>query len=84
MRDVFLKVSSSFLVGGEIAKPGDVVNVPEAEAKDLLHRGKATLATADDEPNQAAKGAEQEPAEAEQSAPDVQANKPAAKSRKAK
>lgn len=45
MKNVFLKVSSAFLVGGEIAKAGEVVEVSEAEAKDLLHRGKATLAT---------------------------------------
>ncbi len=49
-KSVFLKVSSAFMVGGQIAKAGDIVEVSEGDAKDLLHRGKATLATAADSP----------------------------------
>ena len=41
---VVLKVTSAFLVGGQVAKAGELVEVTKAEAKDLLHRGKATLA----------------------------------------
>lgn len=58
-KSVFLKVSSAFLVGGQIAKTGEIVEVTEAEAKDLLQRGKATLATANDAPEQTADEAEQ-------------------------
>lgn len=46
---VFLKVSSAFLIGGQLAKAGDVVEVPMNAAKDLLARGKATVATQADE-----------------------------------
>ena len=65
-KSVFLKVSSAFLVGGEIAKTGEIVEVTESEAKDLLQRGKATLATASDAPEQAADDAEQTGDETEQ------------------
>lgn len=47
---VFLKVSSAFLVGGSLAKRGEVVEVTNAEAKDLLARGKAVVATEKDAP----------------------------------
>lgn len=47
---VFLKVSSAFLCGGSIAKKGEIVEVSNAEAKDLLARGKATVATDKDAP----------------------------------
>lgn len=46
-KTVFLKVSSAFLVDGQIAKVGEVVEVNKTEAKDLLHRGKAMLAVLD-------------------------------------
>ena len=42
-KTVTLKVTSAFLVGGQIAKVGDVVDVNETDAKSLLHRGKAVL-----------------------------------------
>jgi hypothetical protein len=47
---VYLKVSSAFLIGGEIARKGEIVEVSNNEAKDLLSRGKATLATSKDAP----------------------------------
>ena len=86
-KSVFLKVSSAFLVGGQIAKTGEIVEVTEAEAKDLLQRGKATLATANDAPEKTADEVEQESEEqqqtddeAEQAAADEQAEtKPAGK-----
>lgn len=43
-KSVALKVSSAILVGGKLVKAGELVEVTMAEAKDLLHRGKATLA----------------------------------------
>ncbi len=92
-KSVFLKVSSAFLVGGTIAKTGEIVEVSEGEAKDLLQRGKATLATAADAPaqpaddaeqtgqdaEQEADTAEQDTAEVEQTAAEEQAAKPAGK-----
>ncbi len=67
-KSVFLKVSSAFLVGGTIAKTGEIVEVSEGEAKDLLQRGKATLATADDAPQQPADESKQTDQDAEQEA----------------
>ena len=58
---VFLKVSSAFMAGGRIAKAGEIVEVSEGAAKDLLHRGKATLATSVDAP----KRTEPQPAQPE-------------------
>jgi hypothetical protein len=52
---VFLKVTSAFWIGGEIAKAGEVVEVSTSEAKDLLQRGKAVLANAEDAPKVAPK-----------------------------
>jgi hypothetical protein len=46
-KSVFLMVTSAFMVGGAIAKAGEIVEVSNAEAKDLLNRGKAKLATID-------------------------------------
>jgi hypothetical protein len=65
-KSVFLKVSSAFLVGGHIATVGEIVEVSEAEAKDLLQRGKASLATAHDAPEQTGDEAEQNADSAEQ------------------
>ena len=44
MEAVTLKVTSAFLVGGKVARTGELVEVTMTEAKDLLARGKATLA----------------------------------------
>ena len=46
---VFLVVITAFMLAGEVALPGEVVEVTTAEARDLLDRGKARVATADDE-----------------------------------
>lgn len=50
MKTIWLKVTSAIVVGGDIAKPGELVEVTQGEAKNLLHRGKAELATAEDLP----------------------------------
>lgn len=50
MKTIWLKVTSAIVVGGDIAKPGELVEVTQTEAKNLLHRGKAELATAEDLP----------------------------------
>jgi hypothetical protein len=56
-----LKMSSAVVIGGRIVKAGELVSVPDelalAEAKSLLHRGKAVLAVneaypADDVPDE--------------------------------
>ena len=43
METVLLKVTSAFFIGGKMARPGDVVEVPTSDARDLLNRGKARL-----------------------------------------
>lgn len=40
---ITLRVTSAFWVGGEMAKPGELVDVSDAEARDLLSRGVADL-----------------------------------------
>ena len=45
---IFLVITSAIVIDGEIAKPGEIVEVSEREAKNFLHCGKARLATADD------------------------------------
>jgi hypothetical protein len=42
---IFLVITSAIVIEGEIAKVGEIVEVSEREAKNLLHRGKARLAT---------------------------------------
>lgn len=43
-----LKITSAVAIAGHIAKPGDIVDLAGAEARDLLARGKAELATEDE------------------------------------
>lgn len=45
-KQVKLKITSAIAIGGEIKRPGTVVSVAEDVAKNLLHRGRAELATA--------------------------------------
>lgn len=52
---IFLKVTSALWVGGVIARPGEIIEVSYAEAKDLLQRGKVVLANAEDAPKVAPK-----------------------------
>lgn len=84
-KSVFLKVCSAFMVGGQIAKIGDIVEVNETDAKDLLHRGKAILATAADVPGseQNTEIPEQEAADAERP-DDDEPTKPFGKGKKGK
>lgn len=67
-----VKLTSAIGVQGVMYRAGTVMDIPEDAAKDLLRRGKAVVATAEDE------GAAEEP-EAEIEAP---AQKPAAKAKK--
>lgn len=43
MKSVLLKLTSAIAISGAIAKAGEVVEVTESEAKNLLARGKAKL-----------------------------------------
>lgn len=52
---IFLKITSAVWIGGEIAKPGNIVEVSDLEAKDLLGREVAVLANAEDAPKVAPK-----------------------------
>lgn len=52
---VFLKVTSAFLFEGKVARAGSIVEVNTATAKDILNRGKATLANEADAPKVATK-----------------------------
>lgn len=45
MQQVTLKVTRGIMVGGAIASPGELIEVTVSEAKDLLHRECAELAT---------------------------------------
>ena len=47
-QNVYLVVTSAFVLAGEIAKPGELVEVSDSEARDLLNRGKARPATEED------------------------------------
>jgi len=47
-QSVFLKLTSAIGLGGVIARAGTIVEVTEAEAINLLDRGKAILAEAED------------------------------------
>jgi ribosomal protein L9 len=42
---VFLVITSAVAIDGELAKANSIVEVSDAEARNLLHRGKARLAT---------------------------------------
>lgn len=44
----FLKLASAIAIDGNICRAGELVEVGEQEAKNFLHRGKATVATVED------------------------------------
>lgn len=50
MKTAHLKLTSAIAFGGTIQRAGTIVEVSESEARNLLDRGKAVLATADDRP----------------------------------
>lgn len=43
MKSVLLKLTSAIAIGGAVARAGEVVEVTELEAKNLLSRGKGVL-----------------------------------------
>lgn len=48
MKSYILKLTSAIAVDGQILRAGSLVELSELEAKNLLSRGKATLATVED------------------------------------
>lgn len=48
MKSYVLKLTSAVAIDGQISRAGSLIEVSEAEAKNLLHRGKAVLATIED------------------------------------
>lgn len=47
---VAVKLTSAIGIAGVLVRAGEVIEVSESAAKDLLRRGKAELATEEDEP----------------------------------
>jgi hypothetical protein len=50
MRTFVLKVVHPFVISGRIVAAGSLVEMAEHDARMMLERGRAVLATADDEP----------------------------------
>lgn len=47
--NITLKLTAAIVIGGVLCRPGALVEVTESEAKDLLRRGKAVVATEADQ-----------------------------------
>lgn len=47
-KTIFLILTSAIAIEGGICRAGELIEVDEREARNLLHRGKARLATAED------------------------------------
>jgi hypothetical protein len=59
MKTVVLKVVSAIAVAGQVVTPGELIEVTQSEAKNLLHRGKCVVATeADGAPAASSAGAD--------------------------
>ncbi|MCU4481349.1 hypothetical protein [Acinetobacter ursingii] len=52
MKTIVIALTTAVVIAGEIHKAGDQVEVGEALAKDLLHRGRGTLVEADSDDEQ--------------------------------
>ncbi|WP_441253611.1 hypothetical protein [Bradyrhizobium sp. 613_E4_N2_2] len=71
---VFLKLTSAIAVEGTILRAGHVIEMLEHEAKDLLRRGKAILATIADHPQAKAPAVEPETSEEPETVTELPAN----------
>lgn len=47
-KEIKLKITSAIVINGEVVRPDTFITVSDREARNLLHRGKAELAVADD------------------------------------
>jgi hypothetical protein len=63
MQNVFMQLTGAIVVGGEVLRKGEIVEVSAAEAANLARRGKAVPATAG-EPDEPAEAAETDEAQA--------------------
>ena len=86
-QNVFLIVTSAFVLAGDIAKPGELVEVSDSEARDFLRRGMARVATEEDgvpnEPeSEPEPEAEPEPEPEPESEPEPEADAAPKKSKK--
>lgn len=70
-----LKLTHAIVVAGEVITPGNLIDVVESEAKDLLRRGKAVLADENDAPRAAST---EEAADETESAAEGEGNTPPA------
>ena len=52
MKKIVIALTTAVVIEGEIHKAGEQVEVDEALAKDLLHRGRGTLVEADSDEEQ--------------------------------
>ena len=48
IKSIVLKLATAIAIDGDVVRAGSLVEVDEAIAKNMLHRGKAELATAED------------------------------------
>lgn len=62
MKTASVLLTSAIVIGGELIRRGTIVTIGEDAAKDLLRRGKAEVATAEDEPEPEAEDEPEEPA----------------------
>ncbi len=58
MQNVYLVVTSAFVLAGDIVKNGELVEVTESEAREFLRRGMARVATESDGVPQAGEAAD--------------------------
>lgn len=77
MKTVYLKLISAISIRGVIVNEGEIIEVDEENARSLLHREVAVLATHEDAPAEAAPEVETEAAPAEESAPADEESAPA-------
>lgn len=84
MKTYPLKITSAVVIDGTIQKAGAIVEVREADAKRLLERGKAVVATADDLPAPAPEAAAEAEAKAAAEAAPAEAPAPEPEAKPAK
>lgn len=74
-QNVYLVVTSAFVLAGDIAKNGELVEVSDSEARDLLRRGLARVATEEDglpSAQEQEQAAEREPEQEPEPEPDAE------------
>lgn len=80
-----VKLTAAVGIAGELVRAGTIVTIPEEAAKNLLHRGKAELATEADElvlDSDELEALEAQQAEADSDEPEAATAKPATPAKK--